>query len=147
MQSIRERARQLAPFDELTDVEFDSLSEYSLAMMLPAGETICVRGGASDAAYLLVAGEVVEQWPDGIVTHRKPGSLLISTALLSAKPCDHSWTVQQDAAVLRIARGDFETLLSMGACGAQQVLVSVTRNLASQLRDLNHAFSELQSGH
>ncbi len=146
MQSIRERARQLAPFDQLSEEEFDRLGEYSLAMMLPAGETICVRGGASDAAYVLVAGEVVEQWPDGIVTHREPGSLLISTALLSTKPCDHSWTVQTDAAVIRIARGDFETLLNMGACGAQEVLVSITRNLASQLRDLNHAFTALQSG-
>lgn len=145
MSSIRSKARRLEPFSRLSDEEFATLSAKSLAMVVPEGETLCTCGASADAAYVLVAGEVVEQWPDGIVTYSEPGSILIPSALLSEYPCSHDWLVTADAELVRLSRGDFEHLLQEQSLAAQGILTEVSLLLAHQLRDLNRAFNELQT--
>ena len=144
MSSIRSIARQLEPFSKLTGEEFADLIRRSLAMTVPKGETLCACGASADAAYVLLEGEVVEQWPDGIVTYGEPGAILIPSALLSDHPCGHDWQVTADAKLLRISRGDFEHMLAGHSAAAQSILMDVSLLLAHQLRDLNRAFNELQ---
>ena len=113
-------------------------------MTVPEGETLCNCGASADAAYVLLEGQVVEQWPDGIVTYGEPGAILIPSALISDDPCSHDWLVKADAKLLRLSRGDFEHMLAGQSVAAQSILMDVSLSLAHQLRDLNRAFNDLQ---
>ena len=134
----------MEPFSKLSSEELAEFNRRSLAMTVPEGETLCAAGASADAAYMLIEGEVVEQWPDGIVTYHEPGVILIPSALLSDHPCSHDWLVTGDAKLLRISRGDFEHMLEAQSVAAQSILTNVSLLLAHQLRDLNRAFNELQ---
>ena len=140
---LRDDIRQFPLFAPLTRAALEALKAHTMVMVVPAGEFLGVVGGSAHAAYILIDGEVVEEWPDGIVTHANPGQLLVPNAVLSDRPCDHNWRVDENAALLRIAKADFDNLLEAEHPFAQALLLEIAQLMALQLRDLNRVFNEL----
>ncbi|MCA9561884.1 MAG: cyclic nucleotide-binding domain-containing protein [Myxococcales bacterium] len=133
-------------FQNLPDDQLDSLLAAGNEVRLAAGSSLATKGDPADTAYILLSGRIVEQWPDGLVTHDEPGALLLPTVLLSDQPNEHDWSVDEDSVVFSLTRAEFKRAFEAQNRAAYAILDEVTQLLVAQLRDLNRVFNELAQG-
>lgn len=95
-----------------------------------AGETLFCAGDRSESMYLVRAGRLQVELPNGILGDIAPGALVGELGLLAGTPRSGTVAAKRDSDLIEIARHDFDAL----AAGGPEVTAAITSVLARQLQ-------------
>jgi CRP-like cAMP-binding protein len=114
-----------------------ALAQKLTVIDLEGVQPIFGEGEEADAAYFITRGEVTVGRNGKTLATLRPGSMLGIIAVLDRGRRSASCLSGGQVRLLRLARGDFETLFTSGNQFAFDLVELVSRQLVSHVRDTN----------
>lgn len=138
-------AESVRLFSGLSSAELDDLLALSLPVSIKARQTVCHKGEAGDALYILISGKlkVAAQSEDGreaILAILEDGETFGEMSLLDARPRSASVVAVQDSELLVIKRQDFLQYLER----QPKVAIALLGILCERLRGMDGMMEDMR---
>jgi signal transduction histidine kinase len=130
-----ERMRRLPLFATLSDSDLDTLYRMTRTVMVHAGHILMTEGSPSDAAYVVVDGELEVTTQRGdqelLIAVRRDGELVGEMSLLEQTARSATVRAARDSCLLEVTQAALETLLSCSRAARWAILGGVASRLRS----------------
>jgi CRP-like cAMP-binding protein len=138
--------KSFAAFAKLTSEEAATVAQLLESQTLARGETLFHQGDASDAIYLIIAGEMeillrVVNHNDHHLVTLGAGTIFGEVAPLADEHRSATATALTEVSLARLAWSALESGLENGDCWAVKFLLHTSQVMARRLRAVNDQFA------
>jgi CRP/FNR family transcriptional regulator, cyclic AMP receptor protein len=122
-------------FSQLGKRELERVGQLTDVLDFPAGRVLMREGQSGAEAMIMVTGHADVERGGQRINEVGPGAVVGEMALLTGQPRTATVTLRTDAAVLVLARREFQALMNEMPSVRAQVMESLAMRLISALDD------------
>ena len=120
---------------------FTKIAQVTEELRMPAGAVVMREGDFGDSLFIVAAGVVRVHKAGRVLAVLKQGDCVGEMALLDHSPRSASVTVDEEAALLRIGREDFNEV----TIANPEIMQGIVRLLVRRLREVNEKLTQQSS--
>lgn len=135
-------------FDDFRDKEIYEIARSFDEVFFKAGEKIFSEGAPGDALYIVASGKVKitklsRKGEPKVLSSLAKNAIFGEMAILDNSPRSATATAETDTVLLKLERGEYESLVKLYKNAALKLLLKICRLLSLKLRKTSAEYSEV----